>query len=83
MPGRRCPEGGEKGGALSGGGAPGPALALRAAVSVDPSGLSTERQTRCHIDVARAYAQRRQVDDAVTALMKARQLSPEMARAVP
>ena len=58
-------------------------IALRAAVSVDPSGLSTERQTRYYIDVAKAYAQRRQVDDAVTALMKARRLSPEMVRAIP
>ncbi|MFI9269881.1 helix-turn-helix domain-containing protein [Kitasatospora sp. NPDC052896] len=58
-------------------------IALRAAGAVDPSALSTERQTRFHIDVARAYAQRRQVDDAVAELLTARALSPEMFRAMP
>ncbi|MFF6824289.1 helix-turn-helix domain-containing protein [Streptomyces longwoodensis] len=58
-------------------------VALRAAQSVDASGLSAERQTRFHIDVARAYAQRRQVPDAVAALMKARGLSSEMVRSLP
>ncbi|MFK8907574.1 helix-turn-helix domain-containing protein [Streptomyces sp. YS-3] len=58
-------------------------VALRAAQSVDASGLSAERQTRFQIDVARAHAQRRQVTDAVAALMKARGLSSEMVRALP
>jgi tetratricopeptide (TPR) repeat protein len=58
-------------------------VALRAAQSVDASGLSAERQTRFQIDVARAYAQRRQVPDAVAALMKARGLSSEMVRSLP
>jgi hypothetical protein len=58
-------------------------IALRAANTVDPSVLSTERQTRFHIDVARAYTQRRQVDDAVGRLLTARELSPEMFRAMP
>ncbi|WP_420710837.1 helix-turn-helix domain-containing protein [Streptomyces sp. MUSC 125] len=58
-------------------------VALRAAQSVDASGLSSERQTRFQIDVARAYAQRRQVADAVSALVKARGLSSEMVRSLP
>lgn len=58
-------------------------VALRAAQGVDASGLSAERQTRFQIDVARAYAQRRQVADAVSALLRARELSPEMVRALP
>ncbi|KDN75401.1 DNA-binding protein [Streptomyces olindensis] len=58
-------------------------VALRAAQAVDESGLSAERQTRFQLDVARAYAQRRQVADAVSALFRARELSPEMVRALP
>ena len=45
--------------------------ALRAAAAVDTSGLSAERQARMLIDVARAHAQRRQVDEAVAALLQA------------
>ncbi|WP_416979341.1 helix-turn-helix domain-containing protein [Streptomyces sp. T028] len=58
-------------------------VALRAAQGVAASGLSAERQTRFQIDVARAYAQRRQLADAVSALLRARELSPEMVRALP
>ncbi|WP_442802718.1 helix-turn-helix domain-containing protein [Streptomyces sp. CB01373] len=58
-------------------------VALRAAQAVDASGLSAERQTRFQIDVARAYAQRRQVGDAVSALLRARELSPERVRSLP
>ncbi|MGW3022746.1 helix-turn-helix domain-containing protein [Streptomyces sp. NPDC001221] len=58
-------------------------VALRAAQTVDASGLSAERQTRFQIDLARAYAQRRQVTDAVSALLAARELSPELVRALP
>ncbi|MGN5379213.1 helix-turn-helix domain-containing protein [Streptomyces lasalocidi] len=58
-------------------------VALRAAQALDASELSAERQTRFQIDVARAYAQRRQVAEAVSALMRARELSPEMVRALP
>ncbi|MEV7689050.1 helix-turn-helix transcriptional regulator [Streptomyces bungoensis] len=58
-------------------------VALRAAQTVDASGLSAERQTRFQIDLARAYAQRRQVADAVAALLAARELSPELVRALP
>ena len=45
--------------------------ALRAAAAVDTSGLSAERRARMLIDVARAHAQRRQVDEAVAALLQA------------
>ncbi|MBY8885002.1 helix-turn-helix domain-containing protein [Streptomyces sp. PTM05] len=58
-------------------------IALRAADTIDPSALSSERQTRFHLDVARAHAQRRQTDEALNALLKAHQLSPEMIRAMP
>ncbi|WP_406170060.1 helix-turn-helix domain-containing protein [Streptomyces sp. NBC_00996] len=58
-------------------------VALRAAQTVDASGLSAERQTRFQIDLARAYAQRRQVADAVSALLAACELSPELVRALP
>jgi tetratricopeptide (TPR) repeat protein len=58
-------------------------VALRAAEGVDASGLSSERQTRFQIDIARAHAQRRQVGAAVAALLKAREFSPEMVRVMP
>jgi transcriptional regulator with XRE-family HTH domain len=58
-------------------------IALRAAENIDASALSAERQTRFHLDVARAHAQRRQVGDALSALVRARQLSPEMIRSMP
>ena len=46
--------------------------ALRAAATVDTSGLSAERRARMLIDVARAHAQRRQVSEAVAALRPGR-----------
>jgi transcriptional regulator with XRE-family HTH domain len=55
--------------------------ALRAAESVDTSGLSAERRARMLIDVARAHAQRRHVGDAVTALVQAENLTPEQVHA--
>lgn len=58
-------------------------VALRAAAAVDPSDLSAERQARFGIDLAQAHAQRRQVNEAVSALEDARQLLPEMFRAKP
>jgi tetratricopeptide (TPR) repeat protein len=58
-------------------------VALRTAATIDASALSSERQTRFHIDLARAHTQRRHSDEAVTALLKARRLSPEMTRALP
>jgi transcriptional regulator with XRE-family HTH domain len=54
--------------------------ALRAAAAVDPSTLSPERQARMLIDVARAHTQRRQVDEAVAALCRADELTPEQVR---
>ena len=54
--------------------------ALRAAASVDSSGLSAERRARMLIDVARAHAQRRQVGEAVAALREAEQITPEQVR---
>ena len=54
--------------------------ALRAAASVDTTGLSAERRARMLIDVARAHAQRRQVDDAVSVLRQAEDITPEQIR---
>src|SRR6266568_5645432 len=54
--------------------------ALRAAAAVDTSGLSAERQARMLIDVARAHAQRRQVHEAVAALLQAEGITPEQVR---
>jgi hypothetical protein len=54
--------------------------ALRAAAVVDTSGLSAERQARMLIDVARAHAQRRQVNEAVAALVRAEAITPEQVR---
>jgi tetratricopeptide (TPR) repeat protein len=55
--------------------------ALRAATSLDTTGLSAERQARMLIDVARAHAQRRQVQEAVAALAQAEDITPEQVRA--
>jgi hypothetical protein len=52
--------------------------ALRAAAAVDTASLSPERQARMLIDVARAHAQRRQVDQAVTTLRQAEDLTTEL-----
>jgi transcriptional regulator with XRE-family HTH domain/tetratricopeptide (TPR) repeat protein len=54
--------------------------ALRVATAVDTTGLSAERQARLLIDVARAHAQRRQVHEAVTALRRAEDITPEQVR---
>ena len=54
--------------------------ALRAASAVDTSTLSAERQARMLIDVARAHAQRRQVGEAVAALLQAEAITPEQVR---
>ena len=58
-------------------------MALRAARKADVSVLSEERQARFHLDVARAHAQRRQVDDAVSALSEAKDLSPQLVNTLP
>jgi hypothetical protein len=57
--------------------------ALRAADQVDASGLSPERQGHMLIDVARAHAQRRQIDDAVAVLRRGEEITPEQVRAHP
>src|SRR5439155_16730090 len=54
--------------------------ALRAAATVDTSGLSAERRARTLIDVARAHAQRRQVGEAIAALRQAEEITPELVR---
>ena len=54
--------------------------ALRTAATVDTSGLSAERQARMLIDVARAHAQRRQISEAVAALVQAEAITPEHVR---
>ena len=54
--------------------------ALRAAATVDTGGLSAERRARMLIDVARAHAQRRQVREAVAALIQAEDITPEQVR---
>ena len=54
--------------------------ALRAAAAVDTSGLSAERQARLLIEIARAHAQRRQADEAVSSLLRAEQITPELVR---
>ncbi len=58
-------------------------VALRTAARVDASSLSSERQTRFCLDLARAHAQRRQIGDAVAAVRAAQKLSPEMVGAMP
>ena len=47
---------------------------------MDTSGLSAERRARLLIEVARAHAQRRRADEAVTALLQAEQITPELVR---
>ncbi|MBB4914218.1 helix-turn-helix domain-containing protein [Streptosporangium saharense] len=54
--------------------------ALRAGSKVDVSVLSGERRTRLHIELARAHAQRRQIDEAVSALLAAEAITPEQIR---
>ncbi|MET8381746.1 hypothetical protein ABZV14_01950 [Streptosporangium canum] len=53
--------------------------ALRVGAAVDSSTLSTERHARLHIDLARAHAQRRQVDEAAT-LVATASIAPEQVR---
>ena len=54
--------------------------ALRAATTVDTTRLSAERRARMLIDVARAHAQRRQVNEAVAALRQVEDITPEQVR---
>jgi tetratricopeptide (TPR) repeat protein len=57
--------------------------ALRAAETADPSTLRPERRARLLIDTARAHAQLRHPDDAVSALRQAEEISPELVRGDP
>ena len=54
--------------------------ALRVASAVDTSSLSAERRARLSVDLARAHAQRRQVDEAVAQLLEAERITPEQIR---
>ena len=54
--------------------------ALRTAAAVDTSSLSAERRARLLIEIARAHAQRRQAGEAVTTLLQAEQITPELVR---
>ncbi|GAA4197168.1 helix-turn-helix transcriptional regulator [Streptosporangium oxazolinicum] len=54
--------------------------ALRVGTAVDTSPLSSERRARLQIDLARAHAQRRQVEEAVSALLEAEAITPEQIR---
>jgi tetratricopeptide (TPR) repeat protein len=54
--------------------------ALRVGTEVDTSTLSSERRARLDIDLARAHAQRRQVAEAVAALLEAESITPEQIR---
>ncbi|MBF6333597.1 helix-turn-helix domain-containing protein [Nocardia transvalensis] len=54
--------------------------AIRIAGAIDASTLSAERRGRLLIDVARAWAQRRNVAQALSALEEAERLTPEQVR---
>ncbi|WP_055482550.1 helix-turn-helix domain-containing protein [Sphaerimonospora mesophila] len=54
--------------------------ALRVGAAADTSTLSPERRARLHVDLARAHAQRRQVSEAVAALLEAEEITPEQIR---
>jgi transcriptional regulator with XRE-family HTH domain len=57
--------------------------ALRAGTVVDTSGLSNERRARMLIDIARAHAQLRHVDDAVATVRQAEDVAPQITRGHP
>ena len=57
--------------------------ALRVAETIDASALSPERQARFLIDVARAQAQRRNVNGVAAALSEVLDIAPEQARSHP
>ncbi|MBE1588191.1 helix-turn-helix domain-containing protein [Nonomuraea angiospora] len=54
--------------------------ALRVGAAVDASTLSLERRARLAVDLARAHAQRRQVDEAMAQLLEAESITPEQVR---
>jgi transcriptional regulator with XRE-family HTH domain len=51
--------------------------ALDLAAAIDATGLSSERQSRLHTDLARAHVQRRHLGEATAALLEAERLAPE------
>ncbi len=57
--------------------------AIELSKEIDPSALSPERQARYLIDLASAYAMRRQIGDALHCLMEAESLTPEQTRTHP
>lgn len=59
------------------------AMALELAERIDSGALSPERRSRLLLDKARAYSQRRQVGEAVSALLEAEELAPEQTRSHP
>jgi transcriptional regulator with XRE-family HTH domain len=58
-------------------------MALDLADQIDTGALSAERRSRLLLDKARAYTQRRQVGEAVSALLEAEELAPEQIRTHP
>ncbi len=52
--------------------------ALDVGTRIDASGLSAERQARLLLDLGRAYTQRRQLGEALGALLQAEELSPDL-----
>jgi transcriptional regulator with XRE-family HTH domain len=58
-------------------------MALDLAEQIDTRALSAERRSRLLLDKARAYTQRRQVGEAVSALLEAEELAPEQIRSHP
>lgn len=58
-------------------------MALSVAENLQVSSLSPERRSRLELDKARAYAQRRQVGEAVAALYAAEDLTPEYVQTHP
>lgn len=57
--------------------------ALRLADGLDASHLSIERRSRLMVDLARAHAQRRQLEQSISALRQAHELAPEYLKANP
>ncbi|MFD6141290.1 hypothetical protein [Promicromonospora sp. NPDC060271] len=58
-------------------------MALDLAEQIGTSELSAERQSRLFLDKTRAYTQRRQVGEAVAALLEVEELAPEQIRSHP
>ncbi len=54
--------------------------AIELAQQVSPTNLSPERQARYQLDLAQAYAMRRQIGEALRALQEAERIAPEEAR---